>query len=93
LVSLTMLDPVPAAALADLIKPHAKIATVEEHFITGGLGSIVAEVIADAGLGSKLLRIGVNDVFTDRYTEHEPNLRYLGLDSAGIAAKLKGFFR
>lgn len=92
LVNLTMLDPVPVAALAELIKPHAKIATVEEHFVTGGLGSIVAEVIADAGLGSKLLRIGVNDVFTDRYTEHESNLRYIGLDSAGIAAKLKGFF-
>ena len=82
-----MLDPVPAAALVELIKPHAKIATVEEHFVTGGLGSIVAEVIADAGLGSKLLRIGVDDAFPDRYTEQEPNLRYLGLDSAGIAAK------
>jgi transketolase len=93
LVNLTMLDPVPAAALAEVIKPHAKIATVEEHFVTGGLGSIVAEVIAEAGLGSRLLRIGVNDVFTDRYTEHEPNLRYLGLDSAGIAARLQESFQ
>jgi transketolase len=92
LVNLSQLKPAPADALAELIRGHEKVATVEEHFITGGLGSVIAEVIAEAGLGATLCRIGVNDVFPDRYARHEENLRYVGLDCGGVAARLKEFF-
>ena len=92
LVNLTLLDPVPADALAEIMKNHKKIATVEEHFVTGGLGSIVADVIAADGLGCRLHKIGVDDAYPDRYTTCEENLAYIGLDRAGIAAKLKEFF-
>jgi transketolase len=71
---------------------HKKIVTVEEHFVTGGLGSLIAEGIAESGLAAKLLRVGVYDAFPDRYTTHEENLRYIGLDAEGVAAKLKVFF-
>ena len=92
LINLCMLDPAPRKALLSIMGGFEKIATVEEHFITGGLGSIVAEIIADAGLGKRLKRIGVVDGFPDRYTTHEANLQYIGLDAQGIAAKLKRFF-
>jgi len=92
LANLTVLKPVGVNALIDLIEPYDRVATVEEHFVTGGLGSVVAEVIAEAGLGSRLCRIGVDDAFPDRYATHEDNLRYIGLDADGIAAKLKGVF-
>lgn len=39
--------------------------TVEDHSIIGGLGSSVAEVIAEEGIVSKLTRIGVNDIFPE----------------------------
>ena len=92
LVNLTMLKPAPMEPLVELMSTHKKIATVEEHFITGGLGSLVAEGIAESGLTAKLLRVGVNDQFPDRYTTHEENLRYIGLDAEGVAAKLNVFF-
>ena len=92
LINLSMLKPAPMDALIALMRTYKKIATVEEHFVTGGLGSLVAEGIADAGLAAKLLRVGVHDVFPDRYTTHEENLRYIGLDAEGVAAKLKVFF-
>ncbi len=41
------------------------IITAEEHNITGGLGSAVAEVIADEGLGTKLKRLGVRDEYSE----------------------------
>jgi len=41
------------------------IFTVEDHSIIGGLGSSVAEVIAEEGLKGKLHRIGVNDIFPE----------------------------
>jgi len=37
--------------------------TVEEHSVIGGLGSAVAEVLAEAGLGTRLVRLGTQDVF------------------------------
>lgn len=37
--------------------------TFENHSIIGGLGSILAEQMAEAGLGKKLYRIGLNDTF------------------------------
>ena len=92
LVNLSVLDPAPVDALVELIGRHEKVATVEEHFITGGLGSTIAEVIADAGLATTLLRIGVADAFPDRYARHEENLRYIGLDAEGVAARLREFF-
>jgi transketolase len=39
------------------------LVTVEEHNVTGGLGSAVAEVVADAGLPARLLRHGVPDCY------------------------------
>ena len=51
----------------EIIKKYAKnnIFTVEDHSIVGGLGSSVAEVMAEEGLGGKLTRIGVNDMFPE----------------------------
>jgi len=92
LINLRTLKPTPVEVLVDFMCEHKRIVTVEEHFITGGLGSIIAEVIADNGLAVKLLRVGVNDAFPDRYTTHRENLRYIGLDSEGVTEKLKRFF-
>ena len=92
LANVIVLDPLPVEALVALMKDHQKVAVVEEHFITGGLGTMVAEVIADAGLKKQLLRIGINDEFPDCTAQYEDNLKYVGLDSDGIAAKLGEFF-
>ena len=66
-----------------------KVVTVEEHSIIGGLGSAVAEVIAEKQ-PAKLLRIGVED----RFGESGPALKLLEkyeLDAAGIYKKVKAF--
>lgn len=51
----------------EIIKKYSiyNVFTVEDHSIVGGLGSAVAEVIAEEGLGVKLHRIGVNDQFPE----------------------------
>lgn len=38
--------------------------TVEEHNVMGGLGSAVAEVLADAGTGTRLYRHGIYDEYS-----------------------------
>ena len=37
--------------------------TMENHSVSGGLGTIIAEQIAESGLGKKLVRIGLKDTF------------------------------
>ncbi len=66
------------------------IVTVEEHSIFGGLGSIVAELIAEHGTGKKLLRIGLEDMFAKGYGQRQKDVRREnGLDAAGIAEKIR----
>ena len=56
---------------------------MENHVITGGLGSAVAEVIAEAGIGKRLVRIGLRDTFV-----HGASRSYLmkeyGLDASAL---------
>lgn len=41
--------------------------TVEEHNIIGGLGSIIADAMVDAGVIKPLIRIGLPDIFAKGY--------------------------
>ena len=43
----------------------SSVVTAENHSIIGGLGSAVAETIAEAGLGPPLRRIGLRDTFAE----------------------------
>lgn len=63
------------------------IVTAEEHFITGGLGSAVAEVLA-GNAGARFGRIGVNDRFGQSGTPDRLFEEY-GLTAEAIAAKVK----
>lgn len=50
----------PSPNIAEAIAPFSAVMTVEDHYINGGIGSLVAEVIAEQGLGCRLRRCGVN---------------------------------
>ena len=39
------------------------VVTLENHVVTGGLGSAVAEYIADNGIGTRLIRLGLQDTY------------------------------
>ena len=53
------LSPAPTDDLAELLSRFELAITVEAHSIVGGVGSLVAEVIAERGLGCRLVRCGV----------------------------------
>ena len=78
----------------DLILHHAArarvIVAVEEHSIIGGLGSAVAEILAEAGFREpkRFKRIGLPDAFSDRYGTQASQLARYGLTADGIAAEI-----
>jgi transketolase len=62
LVDFHTIKPLDEQAVLDAIETCGNIITVEDHNIINGLGSAVAEVIAEYGKG-KLHRMGVRDCF------------------------------
>ena len=68
-------------------KATGKIFTVEEHSIIGGLGSAVAEVLAEK-CPTKVTRIGVKDVYGESGPAKELLKKY-ELDAEGIYKQVK----
>lgn len=64
LISMHTIKPLDKECLLSLINKGIEINTLEEHSIIGGLGSAVAEVIAESGKGIKFKRIGIPDEFS-----------------------------
>jgi transketolase len=66
---------------------HAVI-TMENHSIVGGLGSAVAEVMAENGVGTPLHRIGIRDTYA-----HGASQKYLmaelGLDARALVTAVE----
>lgn len=64
LISMHTIKPLDKECLLSLINKGVEIQTMEEHSVIGGLGSAVAEVIAESGKGIKFKRIGIPDEFS-----------------------------
>lgn len=65
------------------------LVTVEEHNVHGGLGGIVSEVLTRYGIGRKLLRIGLEDVFAEGYGKDQRSVRRQNqLDAESIARRI-----
>lgn len=63
-------------------KETKMICTIEEHSIIGGLGSAVAETLAEDGCNNILLRFGFKDSFAIGYGKHDEvkQMNGLGID-------------
>lgn len=68
-----------------------KVVTVEEHSVIGGLGSAVCDVLCEEA-PTKVLKIGVNDVFGESGPALELLHKY-ELDAEGIYKKVKAFVK
>ena len=58
------IKPLYEKLILDSMKKTKVLVTLEEHSVIGGLGSAVAEVVAESGLPIKFKRIAVPDRFT-----------------------------
>lgn len=59
------------------------VITMENHTIMGGLGTAVAELMAENGLGQRLIRLGLKDTFA--HGASRPYLlRHYGLDALAL---------
>lgn len=63
LISMPTIKPLDKPLILDLIDRHISIMTLEEHSIIGGLGTAVAEVIAESGKSIPFRRLGIPDMY------------------------------
>lgn len=60
-IDMHTIKPLDKDIIIKAAKETGKIITAEDHLIVGGLGSAVAEVLADAGLAVQFKRLGIPD--------------------------------
>jgi transketolase len=64
-INVPTIKPLDVATVRDAAAGARVAVTAENHTIIGGLGSAVAETIAEAGLGRPLRRVGLRDTFAE----------------------------
>ncbi len=87
-VNVHTLKPIDQAAVLAAAGRTRLLVTAEDHQIIGGLGSAVAEVLAEAGVGTRLLRIGVRDAFGESGLPDDV-LAHFKLDANGITEQVR----
>jgi transketolase len=99
-VNVPVIKPLDTATVLQVAAEAQIVMTAENHSVIGGLGSAVAETIAEAGLGRPLRRIGIQDTFAegaltasylfDRYglsSQHLIDSAWTALERTGIAPR------
>lgn len=77
------------AVLEALSRARRGVVTFENHSIIGGLGSAVAEVMATAGLGAPLIRLGLKDTYAHGASQPFLMAKY-GLTAASLVRAVEG---
>lgn len=88
-VSVPSIRPCDTPALLAALKGCNAVITVEEHNVNGGLGSLVAEVMAEAGIGIPLKRLGIPDGEYAAAADRGWMRQHHGFDAQAIIALAK----
>jgi len=91
-LSMHTLKPLDEAAVLEAARETRAIVTLEEHSIVGGLGSAVAEVLAERdGPHVSFRRIGLPPAFSPHIGSQEYMQEKHGLDPDSLTNQLAGF--
>lgn len=88
-VNISTIKPFDQQSVIEECKKNPIIFSVEEHNVIGGIGSSIADVIAENKLDVELIKIGLDDTFAVGYGTHEQVLEMNGLDSNHIYEIIK----
>ena len=88
-INIHTIKPLDEELVIAAAKETGKVVTVEEHSVIGGLGSAVADALAEKA-PTKMLKIGVNDTFGESGPAVALIKKY-GLDAESIYKKVKEF--
>ena len=64
-VNVAVIKPLDTETVIRTVSAVSAVITAENHSVIGGLGSAVAETMAEVGLGCPLRRVGLRDTFAE----------------------------
>ena len=88
--SVPTLKPINRDQILAISEKIRTFVVLEEHSVFGGLGSIVAEILSESGR-SNVLRIGIQDRFSEKCGSYEYLLKEHQLDENSISIKIYRF--
>lgn len=81
--------PVDAQTVLECAREHGLIVTCEEHNVQGGLGTAVAEVLAERQGKARLLRIGMEDAYCAVVGSQDHLRKHYGMNGETIARRIE----
>lgn len=82
--------PIDKDVILNCARTHKAIVTVEEHNLSGGFGSAVAEVLAEAdGVKAKLVRVALDDRYSCIVGTQKYLRKQYSIDAKAIIEKVK----
>jgi transketolase len=79
-----VIKPLDTAGVLAAASSVRLVVTAENHSIIGGLGSAVAETMAEAGVGAPLRRVGLRDTFAEGALDAPYLFGKYGLSTAAL---------
>jgi transketolase len=83
-IHLHTVKPIDTVALLAAASETPLVVTVEEHTTVGGLGGAVAEAVAEAGIGTPVKRLGLQDTFAWLVAGYDELKEHYGIAAAAI---------
>ncbi len=91
IIDVFRLRPIDGEVLKRVLSRYDKIVTLEEHFLSGGLGGAVVEAMADAGIMKPVKRIGIDDAYLFENGGRASIHRKAGIDAATATDVIERF--
>jgi transketolase len=86
--TLPQIKPLPRTAIEEAARRFKAIVTVEESQIDGGMGSAVAEVVAELGTGCRVIRRGVDGTILEHALSQASARKRYGIDAESLGKLL-----
>lgn len=80
--------PIDTEVIKEIAASHKVIVTCEEHNLSGGFGSAVAEVLAELPSHARLVRIGMNDQYCTLVGDQKYLRHQYGMSGEKIAERI-----
>jgi transketolase len=92
-IDLFRIKPIDTDELRTVIKRVGYLATLEEHFITGGIGSLISEILATKRDAPAFKPIGIPQQFCRRYGSREYLYRLNKIDVDSVTESIKKWIK
>ena len=83
-VNVPVIKPIDRATIVEVAAGARAVVSAENHTVIGGLGSALAEVLAEEGLGRRLVRVGLHDTFAEGAKDATSLFRKYGLTTQDV---------